>query len=105
MHTPPCRCCGVPLHHRYHQPHRTPTSRRHEARGLCNSCYLLRTRDGTVIDYPRATLPRDDLLDDWVLLRDVTNTHTAASRLGLTLEGFRTALYRARRAGDTRVTR
>lgn len=69
------------------------------SRGLCPTCYFRHRRRGTLIDFPRGTRPRRDLIDDYNLLRSEGYTRRQiADRLGMKDK----SLYRAlRRAGIT----
>ena len=72
-------------------------------RGLCRRCYYRAYETGCHIDHDRRTWPADMLLDEWVRLRDDGYTvRLAAERLGLSRDGLRQALLRARRRGDAR---
>lgn len=78
--------------------------RRHGGRGLCSPCYSRASRDGTLLDFGRATLSRDDVLDDWEVLREQGyGRRVAAERLGMSLDAFDGALRRAARDGDERA--
>ncbi|MGH3598920.1 MAG: hypothetical protein ACRDQH_01365 [Pseudonocardiaceae bacterium] len=57
-------------------------------------------------DYERRTRSRDDLLDDYVLLREQgCSWPQCAERLGMSYPSFARALLRARAAGDPRAGR
>lgn len=95
---PACANCG----------HRPPPRRRRGTppiiRGLCPACYWRKTANGALADWPRATRSRDDVLDEWVILRTQRYTYRqAAERLGMTLTAFEGAIYRARRDDDPRA--
>ena len=78
--------------------------RPHKARGLCNACANTAFQNGSLHDYPRTTWSRDDLLDEWDMLRtEGYAVRQAADRLGISLSAFRKALERARRDGDPRA--
>jgi hypothetical protein len=93
-----CACCGTDM---------TPTQpggTRHEARGLCEPCYKREDYHGRLDDYPRRTWSREELLDEWELLRGENYTRVqAAERLGIRPSAFERALQRARAAGDPRA--
>jgi hypothetical protein len=75
-----------------------------QARGLCWFCYRAATKNGELFDYPRSTRSRDEVLDEWEMLRGEGYTRRqAAERIGMTFEAFDRALYRARSAGDPRA--
>lgn len=94
---PACAKCG---HRPRHRDRGTPQI----IRGLCPACYWPARSNGTVADWPRSTRSRDDVLDDWVILRAQGYTRRrAAERLGMTLAAFDGAIYRARRDGDPRA--
>lgn len=81
-----------------------PGWRRHVARGLCDPCWSAAARGGRLPEFERSTYSRDDLLDEWDLLRSQGCTRReAARRLGLSIEAFDRALYRARADGDERA--
>lgn len=76
----------------------------HSCRGLCTTCRKRHTKAGTLIDFERTNHSRDEVLDEWVILRDEGNTvPQAARRLGMTTEAMRRALARARKDGDPRA--
>lgn len=104
--TIPCARCQHPtvpqrIHRKF--PEVRAAARRLIARGLCSRCYQT---PAAAHDFPRRTMSRDDLLDDWVVLRGegYTVLH-AADRLGISLDALSQALTRAKRAGDPRVGR
>lgn len=78
--------------------------RRDGGRGLCHRCYEVHHRAGTLIDFPRASLDRDTLMEEYRLLRSdgvlATRMH---ARIGISAKAFERAMYRARRAGDPRA--
>jgi hypothetical protein len=76
----------------------------YRGRGLCDPCYHRAQYHGTLIDFERRTVARDELLDDWALLRSEGYTAVqAAPRLGMTPAALLKALDRARRDGDPRA--
>lgn len=96
-----CTCCGTPV-----APCTSPRpdAAIHGGRGLCVSCYGDKRYNGRLADHPRATWTRDELLDEWELLRGEGTTRLqAAERLGMTPAAFERALQRARAAGDPRA--
>ncbi len=99
-----CTRCDVPMRSRKSDPR--PGTRIHLGRGLCVNCRNWARRRGLILDYPRITRPRDDLLDDYVLLRGEGYTwRQCAERLGMNYPAFRRAMERARTAGDPRAGR
>jgi transposase-like protein len=97
-----CRRCPYPLV----PVHATGLAgwRRHAGRGLCEPCHKRVLTTGELIDFERFTRSRDELLDEWVVLRAEGYTmRQAAERLGMTHAGFQRAYHRARRAGDPRA--
>ena len=79
---------------------------RHQGRGLCNPCYKTLHRDGGLEDYPRMFHAADEVLDDWVFLRDQGYTiRNAAPRMGMTFAALEKALERAKKRGDQRGNR
>lgn len=98
-----CRRCGVRL-----RPQRSdaPWRTRQVARGLCKPCYGHLNNTGGLVDYERVNRPRDDLLDDYVVLRDQGfNWRQCAEKLRINYRTFETAMYRARRDGDPRAAK
>ena len=80
--------------------------RQHGARGLYNACYKRALRAGTLPDHERWNRPADELLDEWVLLRDDGyRPRDAAARIGVTYTALDKALCRAKRRGDPRGSR
>lgn len=102
-----CRACRAPVFPRPNGARVTdlpPGARFHAGRGLCTRCHPAAHRAGTLIDFARHTLSRDELLDDWVLLRDEGLTYTqAAARIGMPVAALKRALNRARADGDPRA--
>lgn len=75
-------------------------------RGLCPACYSRHKRRGTLADFPRVNWAADELLNEWVLLRDDRCSVTdAAARLGVTFAALDRALCRAVARGDSRGRR
>jgi len=73
---------------------------RHCARGLCSRCWFRSNDDGTLIDYPRATMSRAELLEDFRLLREQgLDRRQIAERLGMRKGSLNQALRRAELAG------
>lgn len=78
----------------------------HECRGLCGRCRKRRLQDGTLGEAERRTYSADELLDEWVLLRDDGHRwRDAAARLGVTEAALHKALHVACRRGDPRGRR
>lgn len=78
--------------------------RRHDGRGLCSSCYAAARQSGELIEHERVTRPRDEVLEDWAILRAQGHTLTqAAPRIGIPYGSLRDAVRRARLAGDPRA--
>lgn len=81
-------------------------TRRHSGRGLCTACYRRLLDHGRLHEHERRSMPRDMLLDDWVLLRDQgVRPVDAADRLGVSWDALDRALCRALAAGDPRGRR
>lgn len=75
----------------------------HFGRGLCGRCWTKLDEDER-LDHEPTTRHRDDVLDDWLVLREEGHTKAqAAERLGMTFEAFDRAFHRARAAGDPRA--
>lgn len=93
-----------------HRPHGATADalprgyRFHDARTLCTRCAPACRRDGTLLDYPRRTRSRDDLLDDWAILREQGITYSQfAERVDMSTSALQRALTRARADGDPRA--
>lgn len=99
---PRCRNCSCPMvGQRETSP---PGWRRHVARGLCSRCWSAARTAGDLVDFERNTRTRDEVLDEWVLLRGEGYTRAqAAERIGMTFAAFDRAYWRAVAAGDPRV--
>jgi hypothetical protein len=77
--------------------------REHGARNLCGTCYTYVRYHDQLGDWPRLIWRRDDLLDEWVWLRDVgVDVIEAAQRIGVSPHALDRALHRAVAAGDDR---
>lgn len=108
VHTRPgagrsCRRCGAFMH-----PQRSGGPWRHIAigRGLCMSCWRHLQGTGELADYERVSRSRDDLLDDYEVLRgEGYDWRQCAERLGMSYPSFERAMFRARKAGDQRARR
>lgn len=97
-----CARCSHRIVPRRHRP--LNGARRHAGRGLCDPCRNETRATGDLPDFERATRTRDELLDEWVLLRSEGYTlRQAAERLGMTYPAFERAYYRARCDGDPRA--
>lgn len=74
----------------------------YQARRLCSVCYHRAERNGTLVDYPRSTRARADVVEDYLLLKarspDMTKARIAAE-MGMTHSALDRALVRARQAG------
>jgi transposase-like protein len=69
-------------------------------RGLCRPCHRTVWRQGTLLDYPRLTRSRADVLADYLHLReDGHSLRQIAERMGMQYGSLCRALQRARRAG------
>lgn len=78
----------------------------HQARGLCSPCHARHRRAGTLSDYERSTRTRDDLLEDYVVLRSQGYSwRDCAARLAMTYSAFARAMQRARIELDPRAGR
>jgi hypothetical protein len=76
---------------------------RHYARGLCQTCYANERYHNRLGDWPALNWQRDELLDDWVLLRESgVPIAQAAERIGINVIALDRALHRATKAGDQR---
>jgi len=76
---------------------------RHYSRGLCRTCYSNEKYHGRLNDWPLLTRKRDELLEEWVLLRSAgVPIAQAAERMGISVIALDRALHRATKAGDQR---
>lgn len=102
MRDVPCACCGESRAPRAAQD--VPTQDRIAYRGLGNCCVAKVIHAGNLADYPRQTRSRDDLLDEWEMLRPQGFTYgQAAERLGMTRDALERGIQRGRAAGDERA--
>lgn len=101
-----CRRCDHPMLTRAGKNHRGAAERgvrEHEGRGLCSRCYcaLRERRPEALLDYPRIVRTRDELLDDYRILRAQGLTQAEiAIKLDMRLATLTRALERARAAGE-----
>ena len=102
-----CAGCDTPMRPRPNgatRAQRPSGIRFHGCRGLCQACAGRAHRAGTLPDHPRTTRSRDDVLDDWAVLRTRRcGRRRAAAHLQMTLAAFERHLYRARADGDPRA--
>lgn len=99
-----CVRCDVPLCSPRIVP--PPGVGRSGGRGLCQNCHAWARYHDRLLDYPRSTRSRDDLLEDYVMLRrEGYDWPLCAERLGMTYAAFERAIHRARDAGDPRAAR
>jgi hypothetical protein len=79
----------------------------HAGRNLCLSCWqIARHHHGIPDDTPRLNRTRDELLDDYVILRaDGYTWRQCAQRLNMNYPAFERAMLRARRDRDPRAAR
>lgn len=97
-----CRQCKYPVVPQGHRP--PPGWRAHNGRCLCEWCYKDADAAGELVDFERTTRSRDEVLDEWLLLREQGCSRAqAAERLGMTFDAFDRAWRRARKAGDERA--
>lgn len=81
-----------------------PGVHQHSARGLCARCHWRAEHRGTLSAWPAHLRSRDDVLDDWVILRRRgMNKTQAAAHLGMSFAAFEKAYFRARATGDPRA--
>lgn len=75
---------------------------RHAGRGLCHACRQVARRDGTIENYPRINMPRQELLEEVAFMVDggTRSLRTMADHLGLQWGSIRDALLRAAKSGD-----
>lgn len=79
---------------------------RHAGRGLCTACHARHKAHGTLIDFERKSWSREELLNEWVLLRDEgIRMRDAAPRIGVSYDALDRALCRALARGDDRGMR
>lgn len=80
------------------------TARHHVGRGLCQKCYEVFKYSGELIAFETLTRTRDELMEDWQILRSRGCTkRQAAQRIGMSFDSFNRAYSRARAAGDPRA--
>jgi hypothetical protein len=96
-----CRRCERPM---LNQKQATGTGlRRHAGRGLCTACVAQLTPD-QLLDFERVTRSRDEMLDDYDLLRRQGHSRREiAERIGTSLATLERCLWRARAACDPRA--
>jgi hypothetical protein len=74
--------------------------RKIRGRGLCVPCYVVAHRNGTLDDWPRATLAPEDFVSDYELLAsEGLNRAGIAARLGMSYDALDKRLTRYRQAG------
>lgn len=101
-----CAECGRPVRRGHSRKDEVPGTLRMIGRGLCCACYRRAQREGTLDDYERTFRPREEMLEDWELLRsDGYTVANAAPRMGMTCAALEKALRRAERDGDPRAGR
>lgn len=94
------RCLGP------RKPERDRSKIPKSGRALCSYCYQWAKYHGVLWDYPRITMSRNDLLDDYTILRSEGYTwKQCAVKLHMKYGTFERAMFRARRAGDPRALR
>lgn len=76
----------------------------HAGRGMCGACHVKASRDGSVIDHPRATMPGWLFAEEWAEMADprrsvVANVRELAPRLGMSEYAVQSAYYKNRRRG------
>lgn len=103
----PCARCGKhTLPDNKRQRTDTAYADRMRGRGMCTNCYANEEYHGRLTDWPRVTRSRDELLDDYVILRrQGYDGKQCADRLGMKYPTFERAILRARAAGDPRARR
>ena len=80
--------------------------RRHRGRGLCSACQARARRAGTLIDYERATLAKDEFVEEVYMLvfdRGVKTFKDLGTALGMTSDGVGQGLRVAARAGNEKA--
>ena len=89
-----CACCGRRLHLRTHPP----GTAKHNARGLCETCYSWARDSGTLHEYPRLTRSSRDTLDAWNSLRALGVSRKDAARVvGMSYAALSRAIARGAR--------
>lgn len=95
-----CRDCKLP---RADWP-QTASGHARGGRGLCRRCWNRHNFNHTLDQFPRSTWQRDELLEEWVFLRDTgCDVEAAAERVGMTRAALERALHRAKARGDERA--
>lgn len=99
-HCVDCACTMVLHGHLDLYPELRATHRRYGGQERCMPCYNQALRDGKL---ERVNRSREEVLEDWVFLRDDgVDLATAARRMGMKKASLEQALYRARKRGDLR---
>lgn len=71
--------------------------RPHAGRGLCHSCHVLTGLDGTRDNYPRTLRRGEDVVEDYVFLREQgADDREIADRLGMHVDELRVMVRRER---------
>lgn len=98
-----CARCSHPMHLTRKDPGQ-PGTREHHGRGICGCCFRALKGTDELFDYPRRARTRDEVLDDWTVLRAADCTRReAARRMGMNPASLYRALHRARHDGDPRA--
>jgi hypothetical protein len=106
MRKPCLRCGRLVLPHSRATRDGVPYGQLMQGRGLCTRCYRNVEYHGQLLEYPRLTRSRDELLEDYeVLRRQGYNWRECATILRINYPTFERALLRARAAGDPRARR
>lgn len=93
-----CALCEIPMCSAKVKPPRGAWYARHMGRRLCTSCYGLRRRQGTLDEFERATRPRVEVFEEWLILkRSGVTRREAAHRMGMTVEALDQVRYRVAR--------
>lgn len=94
-----CLMCGLPMARNNRAGH-PPGTRLHDGRGLCEACHDRAIRRGVLMDFERRSRPVDEVVEDWLMLREQGHDRRrAAERMGITHHALEQALLRAVRRG------
>lgn len=75
---------------------RCKRSRRHHARGLCDSCFVITGQDGTRDQFPRRRRRDVDTLEDYRFLREQgCSEQEIVQRLGVRVDDLRRLVRKA----------
>lgn len=90
-----CVLCEIPMCSARVKPPKGAWYDRHLGRRLCQGCYGVNRRAGTLHRFDRTTRPHEDTYAEWLLLRSTGATRRqAAGRMGMTVAALDHARFR-----------